>query len=141
MKRKWPIVPGEGGAGKTSLARPSGTSRIVIAVARRETTKGIAVHRHEFTLKSGQRFRLNVWDFGGQETYHATHQFFLTRRSLYVLLDDTARDHKSASDAGFNIGWRPLTSSAGSPVLIFQNEKGGRSKDIDLAGIKGQYET
>lgn len=27
-----------------------------------------------------------------------------------------------------------------SPVLIFQNEKGGRSKAIDLAGIKGRYD-
>jgi internalin A len=30
--------------------------------------------------------RLNVWDFGGQEIYHATHQFFLTKRSLYLLV-------------------------------------------------------
>ena len=27
-----------------------------------------------------------------------------------------------------------------SPVLIFQNEKGGRSKAVDLAGIKGRYD-
>ena len=26
--------------------------------------------------------RLNIWDFGGQEIMHATHQFFLTERSL-----------------------------------------------------------
>ncbi len=30
--------------------------------------------------------RLNVWDFGGQEIMHATHQFFLTKRSLYLLV-------------------------------------------------------
>jgi len=30
---------------------------------------------------------VNIWDFGGQEIYHATHQFFLTHRSLYLLLD------------------------------------------------------
>ena len=54
-----------------------------------DTTKGIDIHRHEFPLRNGRRFRLNVWDFGGQEIYHATHQFFLTHRSLYLLLDDT----------------------------------------------------
>jgi internalin A len=27
---------------------------------------------------------INVWDFGGQEIYHATHQFFLSHRSLYL---------------------------------------------------------
>ena len=29
-------------------------------------------------------FRL--WDFGGQEIMHATHQFFLSRRSIYIIL-------------------------------------------------------
>ena len=27
-----------------------------------------------------------TWDFGGQEEYYATHQCFLTQRSLYVLV-------------------------------------------------------
>jgi len=47
----------------------------------------------------GRRF-LNTWDFGGQQIYHATHQFFLTRRSLYVLVDDTRSDHRSIHDEG-----------------------------------------
>ena len=42
-----------------------------------------------------------MWDFGGQEIYHATHQFFLTRRSLYVLVDDTRKDDKSVQDDGY----------------------------------------
>lgn len=29
-----------------------------------------------------------TWDFGGQEEYYATHQCFLTQRSLYVLVWD-----------------------------------------------------
>jgi internalin A len=35
---------------------------------------------------SQDQAHLNVWDFGGQEIMHATHQFFLTRRSLYLLV-------------------------------------------------------
>src|SRR5688572_5252410 len=103
--------------------------------------KGISIYRHEFSLKNGRRFRLNVWDFGGQQIYHATHQFFLTRRSLYLLLDDTRKDHKSVSDEGFKY-WLELIDLLGdhSPVLIFQNEKGGRSKAIDIGGIKGRYD-
>ena len=54
--------------------------------AANETTKGISIHRHEFKLKNGRLFRLNVWDFGGQEILHSTHQFFLTERSLYILV-------------------------------------------------------
>lgn len=88
----------------------------------------------------GHTFRLNTWDFGGQQIYHATHQFFLTRRSLYVLVDDTRSDHRSIHDEGFKF-WLEVveTLSEGSPLLIFQNEKGGRSKPIDEAGIKGRF--
>ena len=32
--------------------------------------------------------QFNIWDFGGQEIMHATHQFFLTKRSLYLLVLD-----------------------------------------------------
>ena len=92
-------------------------------------------------MPNGRQLRLNVWDFGGQEIYHATHQFFLTRRSLYVLVDDTRKDHKSVSDEGFKYWLESIDVLGGhSPVLIFQNEKGGRSKAIDLAGIKGRYD-
>lgn len=134
------LILGEGGAGKTTLVRrlyqPDAPMPKV-----QETTRGIDIQRHDFTLKNGRRFRLNIWDFGGQEIYHATHQFFLTRRSLYLLLDDTRKDHKSVSDEGFKY-WLELIDLFGghSPVLIFQNEKAGRSKAIDLAGIKGQYD-
>ena len=108
-----------------------------------ETTRGIDIHRHEFPIPDGsdeRTFRLNTWDFGGQQIYHATHQFFLTKRSLYVLVDDTRTDNRSIHDEGFKF-WLEVveTLSESSPLLIFQNEKGGRSKQIDEAGIKGRF--
>ncbi|MDX2151810.1 MAG: COR domain-containing protein [Bryobacteraceae bacterium] len=134
------LLIGEGGAGKTSLLRRL-YQRDLPLPSESETTKGIAIYRHEFPLKNGRTFRLNVWDFAGQEIYHATHQFFLTRRSLYVLVDDTRTDHQSATDEGFRY-WLDLVDVFGghSPVLIFQNEKGGRSKALDWGGIKGRYD-
>jgi internalin A len=134
------LILGEAGAGKTSLLRRLYQPDQPLPTEK-EITKGIAIYRHEFLLKNGRRFRLNVWDFGGQEIYHATHQFFLTRRSLYLLVDDTRKDHKSVSDEGFKY-WLELMDVLGghSPVLIFQNEKGGRSKAIDIGGIKGRYD-
>ncbi|KAL6060410.1 Myotubularin-like phosphatase domain [Balamuthia mandrillaris] len=33
-----------------------------------------------------QKVQLSVWDFAGQELYYTTHQFFLSERSLYVLV-------------------------------------------------------
>ena len=133
------LLIGEGGAGKTSLLRRLYQTEKPLP-NENETTKGIDIYRHEFKLANGRNFRLNVWDFGGQEIYHATHQFFLTKRSLYVLLDDTRKDNKTVHDIGFKY-WLEVADLLGghSPVLIFQNEKGGRSKTIDESGIKGKF--
>lgn len=139
------LLLGEGGSGKTSLLRRLYQRKLPLP-EENESTKGIAIHRHEFKVyderyPDGRNFRLNVWDFGGQEIYHATHQFFLTQRSLYVLIDDTRKDHKTIHDEGFKY-WLEAVDllSNHSPVLIFQNEKGDRSKQIDLAGIKGKFD-
>jgi hypothetical protein len=133
------LILGEGGAGKTSLLRRLYQPSKPLP-AEQESTKGIDIYRHDFPLPNGRTFRLNVWDFGGQEIYHATHQFFLTRRSLYLLLDDTRKDHKSVSDPGFK-DWLDLIEMFGdnSPALIFQNEKAGRSKAIGMDGIQARY--
>ena len=134
------LILGEGRAGKTSLLtrlyRPGQP-----LPAESDTTRGINISRQEFKLKNGHTFRPNIWDFGGQQIYHATHQFFLTHRSLYVLVDDTAKDNKSVSDVGFK-DWLELIEVFGghSPTLIFQNEKDGRSKAIEIGGIRQRYD-
>ena len=130
------LILGEGGAGKTSLCR-----RLLYPSqplpSESESTKGIDIHQYDFPMDNGRDFRVNVWDFGGQEIYHATHQFFLTKRSLYILLDDTKKDNKTVQDEGFKY-WLEVIDLLGghSPVLIFQNEKAG----IDIAGIKGRFD-
>jgi len=79
------IVVGEGGVGKTSLLRSlKGESFDFYE----KSTKGIDIgelvlnHPEEPDVK----MTLNCWDFGGQVILHATHQFFLTERSLYILV-------------------------------------------------------
>src|ERR1035438_2457901 len=53
----------------------------------------------------------------------------------------TSKDHKSVSDPGFK-DWLELIEVFGghSPTLIFQNEKGGRSKAIEIGGIRQRYD-
>jgi Leucine-rich repeat (LRR) protein len=133
------LILGDGGAGKTSLLRRLYQTDLPLP-AEEESTKGIDIHRHTFTNAAERPFHLNVWDFGGQQIYHATHQFFLTKRSLYILVDDTRNNSQAVQDDGFKY-WLELIEalSEGSPVLIFQNEKAGRSKSIDEAGIKGRF--
>jgi len=133
------LILGEGGAGKTSLLRRLYQPDRELPTED-QTTRGIDIHRQDFVGNHGRPFRLNVWDFGGQQIYHATHQFFLTKNSLYLLVDDTRKDDKTIHDEGFKF-WLEVveTLSEGSPLLIFQNEKGDRSKTIDQAGIQGRF--
>jgi Leucine-rich repeat (LRR) protein len=133
------LIVGAGGAGKTSLVRRLYQTELPLP-EEQETTKGIDIHLYFFN-HNGREFRLNVWDFSGQEIYHATHQFFLTQRSIYVLLDDTRTNDKTIHDCNFKY-WLEVVEllSNHSPIFIFQNERGGRSKSIDLAGIKAKFD-
>ncbi|MFI3217504.1 MAG: COR domain-containing protein [Methylococcales bacterium] len=139
------LIVGAGGAGKTSLIRRLYQTTKPLP-EEHETTKGIDIYPHKFTVQdslypNGREFRLNVWDFAGQEQYRPADTFFFTQRSLYVLLDDTRNDDKTVQDACFKYWLEAVDCfSDNSPVLIFQNEKGGRSKAIDLAGIKAKFE-
>lgn len=76
---------GEGGTGKSSLLRALRDEAFVQGLS---TTHGIEVGSYELLHPEDPvlALRLNTWDFGGQEIYHATHQFFLTQRSLYVIV-------------------------------------------------------
>ncbi|WPD22611.1 MAG: COR domain-containing protein [Candidatus Electrothrix scaldis] len=107
------ILVGEGASGKTSLTRCLREERFN---AHEETTHGIRIKN--WKLKTGdQGLRCNLWDFGGQEIMHATHQFFLSRRSLYVLVLDGRRDERPEY-------WLRYIESfgGGSPVLVVLNK-------------------
>ena len=85
-----------------------------------------------FVPKTPDNFILNIWDFGGQEIYHATHQFFLTRRSLYVVVLDT---RKEDSDLHY---WLEIIAllSDNSPTLIIKNEKENADGPAHLASFR-----
>ncbi len=107
------ILVGEGASGKTSLTRCLREERFN---EHEETTHGIRIK--PWQLETGdQSLRCNLWDFGGQEIMHATHQFFLSRRSLYVLVLDGRRDERPEY-------WLRYIESfgGGSPVLVVLNK-------------------
>ncbi len=132
------LIVGEAGAGKTTLAKKIDNPNYLLQ--EEDSTEGIEVITYNFnyTLPNQpqqQNFRTNIWDFGGQEIYHATHQFFLTKRSLYVVVVDNRKEDDNL-DYWLNI---VELLSDNSPVLIIKNEKQDRNREINELGLRGQF--
>jgi GTPase SAR1 family protein len=128
------LIVGEAGAGKTTLAKKIEDENYELREDE-ESTLGIDVIEWHFGMEGGQDFRVNMWDFGGQEIYHATHQFFLTKRSLYALVADT---RKEDTDFYYWLNVVELLSD-NSPVLIVKNEKQDRHREINESALRGQF--
>ena len=139
------LIVGESGAGKTSLAKKILDPGYVLDAAE-DSTEGINVLAWQFPAgirvrdEDGERviqrdFRVNIWDFGGQEIYHSTHQFFLTRRSVYALVTD---ERKEDTDFEYWLEVVNLLSDA-SPLIIVQNRKQGRQQGIDYGALRQRY--
>ena len=129
------LIVGEAGAGKTTLAKKIDNPQYQLDI-NEKSTEGIDITKWSFPLDNEREFKVNIWDFGGQEIYHATHQFFLTKRSLYALLADT---RKEDTDFYYWLNVVELLSN-NSPLLIVKNEKGDRYIDIDENSLRGRFE-
>jgi small GTP-binding protein len=128
------LIVGEGGAGKTSLAKKIEDEKYELQTDEK-STEGIDVIQWKFQLDNGKEFRVNIWDFGGQEIYHQTHQFFLTKRSLYALVADTRQDN---TDFYYWLKVVELLSD-NSPVIIVKNEKQERQCEVNERQLRGEF--
>ncbi|ACC84329.1 COR domain-containing protein [Nostoc punctiforme] len=128
------LIIGEGGAGKTSLAKKIKDETYKLQ-PEEKSTQGIEVIRWDFTQSNGKDFRVNIWDFGGQEIYHQTHQFFLSKRSLYALVADTRKEN---TDFYWWLKVVELLSDK-SPVIIIKNEKQDRDCQVNERQLRGEF--
>ncbi len=149
------IIVGEGEAGKTSLMNKILDPNYLVPQPEK-ATHGIDIRIFNFPLASpflrgtgggsnddlgglqtSKQFRVNIWDFGGQEIYHQTHQFFLTKRSLYALVTDSRKDHIHLDY------WLQIVEllSESSPMLIIKNEKDCCVDIKDEAQIRTRFKT
>jgi internalin A len=128
------ILVGYGDVGKTSLV-----DRLVHKTFDKASSKteGIQITHWPIHLNSSEDVRLNIWDFGGQEIMHATHQFFLTQRSLYILVLNGRQGHEDA-DAEY---WLNLIESFGneSPVLIVLNKIAAHPFDLNRRALRQKF--
>jgi internalin A len=136
------LLVGQGAVGKTSLIR-----RLIYNEFDKEQDKtdGIDIqpwypqfeeNTLNLTLKN-KDIKLNIWDFGGQEIFRATHQFFLTQRSLYLLVLDSRLDERD-NQLGY---WLQIIKSYAnnSPVIIVINKIDEHFLSLDHRGLENAY--
>jgi internalin A len=137
------LVVGDGKVGKSSVVE-----RLIYDTFNptKQTTLGVEINDEMQILQSevkgkDEPIKLNIWDFGGQEIQHSTHQFFLTTRSLYLLVID-ARKGDQLSNIEY---WLKLIESfAGdSPIIIVINQidqlRGQRPLNLDRKALQDKY--
>jgi internalin A len=127
------IVVGWGKAGKTTLVKrlagePMDPSE--------PETHGIMIRPLTLDCTDG-KLQARVWDFGGQHVLHAMHEFFLTARSLYLLVLEQRSD-RAETDAKY---WLQLIRSYApqAPVVVAMNKSRGIERPLDRESLEKAY--
>lgn len=129
------VLIGDGEVGKTALVNLLVHKKK--CTGRERQTQRIEIVPWRIERKKGQAIRLNVWDFGGQEIMHATHQFFITERTLYLVVIDARRGvNESRLDY-----WLKLVESLAknSPVIVVVNKIDEQPLKLDENTLRGKY--
>lgn len=134
------LVVGEPMVGKTSV-----TKALCDLPYDRDEPPTHGVHLDPLDLphpsRAGTVMRLNVWDFGGQLEYRATQRFYLTDRSLFMLVWNPRVGSRSAG--GRVAEWLQAIRAVapGSPVVIVATHctQDEAPYDLDEEGLRREY--
>ena len=126
------ILVGRGAVGKTTLVHQLVHGKFV----QKHKTKGIKVS--DWQVRDGaESITTHVWDFGGQEIMHGTHQFFLTERALYILVL-AGREDREDEDAEY---WLKMIGAFGgdAPVMVVLNKIKEHPFEVDEEMLREKY--
>jgi internalin A len=126
------LLVGEGDVGKTSLLK-----RLLHDTFNSEEPKTPGINIEKWQLSQKPDIRLNLWDFGGQKVMQTTHQFFLTKRSLYLLvLDNRKNEQQNRLEY-----WLKLIETYGgnSPVIIVGNCADEHPPQVKIRTLRKKY--
>ena len=81
---------------------------------------------------------VHFWDFGGQVMAHATHQFFLRSKCLYVVVLAGRAERNPNEEAEY---WLEHVRAFGdnAPVLLVGNKADVMPVNLDLTTLKQKY--
>ena len=128
------MIVGRPHAGKTSASIKLRNSNGKLPKST-DSTKGIEVKDWNFA-KDGINYIAHVWDFGGQDVQYAIHQFFMTQRSVYLLVDCT-RDPEKVGETRSEIisnYWLEIIKilAKSSPTFYLYNLYESYSKNLSV---------
>jgi hypothetical protein len=130
------ILVGEGAVGKTSLLA---ALRGETFIDGRETTHGI--ERRVLPLPHPDlpttELTLNAWDFGGQEVYRITHQFFFSERALYLMVWVPRQGQEQNEVAGWLRRIKLRVSDV--KVLVVATHCDERNPELDYPSLQARF--
>lgn len=130
------MIVGEGGVGKTSLVK---ALKEETYNSSEDTTHGIRVETIELPHPSDSsiEMHLNIWDFGGQQIYHATHQFFLTDNSIFLFVWNA----RTEFNQGRPYYWLDMVTAnaPNAPIILVATHLDQRRDQIPLDYLKEKY--
>lgn len=131
------IFLGNGEVGKTSLMKVLSGENFN---AEEETTHGINIKKYTVPINDKCSVDASIWDFGGQQIMHATHQLFLSRRCVYVLVINDRRDDLE-QEQKINYWLQQVQTFGGnSKVIIIRNKSDMfLSNNIPEGKLKEKY--
>jgi len=111
------ILLGDGRSGKTSLANRLLGKKLPTETDRTQGVD-IVIGEYSFPLANGKDFKINIWDFAGQDKYKTLHQLFYTESSLYVMVAESGNMTTDYDD------WFQTAAlfGEGSPLVLVLNE-------------------
>lgn len=140
------VLVGEGNVGKTTLLKALKGPKTEDGGPRQgePTTHGVEIDIHGLRLphpaQDGVEIQLNAWDFGGQDVYRVTHQFFFSRRSLYLLVWEPRRGVQQGQVEDWLNMIRLRVGDEARVIIVSTHCKTGeRIARIDQPVFKAQY--
>jgi internalin A len=130
------VVVGQGGVGKTQMLRRLRNENFDPSI---DSTHGIDIN--SLSLKhpkeSGIEMELKAWDFGGQDIYHATHQFFFSNRSLFILVWNAVHEYEQGKLYKWLDNIKAIAPE--SPILIVATHIDQRPPDLPITQLQADY--
>ena len=138
------VLVGEGNVGKTTLLKALKGRKDEAPQKNEPTTHGVEIDIHGLRLphpaQDGVEIQLNAWDFGGQDVYRVTHQFFFSRRSLYLLVWEPRNNvQQGRLDEWLDMIRLRVGDEARVIIVSTHSQSGGHLARIDKPVFKQKY--